>query len=101
MILLITYVDTVTKTTEVMNVKNKEKEASFNVAYDVTYNNSSRAILQHRNIFNRYLPALLNLSSTIVFMRASARDLLVPLLHLCYGAETEAAALPTELSRLS
>ena len=34
----------------------KDKEALLNVAYNVTDNISSRAILQHNNIFNRYLP---------------------------------------------
>ena len=42
----------------------KAKEALFNVAYNLTDNISSRAILQHNNIFNRYLPALLYLPST-------------------------------------
>ena len=37
--------------------KDKDKEALFNVAYNVTDNISSRAILRHNNIFNRYLPA--------------------------------------------
>ena len=37
--------------------KDKDKEALFNVAYNVTDNISSRAILRHYNIFNRYLPA--------------------------------------------
>ena len=32
----------------------KDKEALFNVAYNVTDNISSRAILRHNNIFNRY-----------------------------------------------
>ena len=44
--------------------KDKDKEALFNVAYSVTDNISSRAILRHNNIFNRYLPALLYLPST-------------------------------------
>ena len=38
--------------------KDKDKEALFNVAYNVTDNISSRAILRHNNIFKRYLPAL-------------------------------------------
>ena len=42
----------------------KDKDALFNVAYNVTDNISSRAILRHKNIFNRYLPALLYLPST-------------------------------------
>ena len=45
---------------------------------NVTENISSQAILRHNNIFNRYLPALLYLPSTTPFMRASARELLVP-----------------------
>ena len=58
----------------------KDKEALFNVAYNVTDNISSPAILPHNNIFNRYLPALLKkyLPSTTPFMRAPARELLVP-----------------------
>ena len=48
----------------------KDKEALFNVAYNVT------DIIN--NIFNRYLPALLYLPSTTPFMRASAKELLVP-----------------------
>ena len=58
--------------------KGKGKEALFNVAYNVTDNISSRAILRHNNIFNRYLPALRYLPSTAPFVRASARELLVP-----------------------
>ena len=58
--------------------KDKDKEALFNVAYNVTDNISSRAILRHNNIFNRYLPALLYLPSTTPFMPASVRELLVP-----------------------
>ena len=58
------------------NDKDKDKETLFNVAYNVTDNISSRAILRHNNIFN--LPALLYLPSTTPFMRASARELLVP-----------------------
>ena len=46
----------------------KIKIIVFNVAYNVTDNISSRAILQHNNyIFNRYLPALLYLPSTTPF----------------------------------
>ena len=59
--------------------RDKDKEALFNVAYIVTDNISSRAILRHNNyIFNRYLPALLYLPITTPFMRVSARELLVP-----------------------
>ena len=59
--------------------KDKGKVALFNFAYNVTDNISSQAILRHNNyIFNRYLPALLYLPSTTPFMRASARELLVP-----------------------
>ena len=47
--------------------KGKDKEALFNVAYNETDNISSRAILLHNNIFNRYLPALLYLPSTDPF----------------------------------
>ena len=38
--------------------KDKDKEALFNVTYNVTDNISSRAILRHNNIFKRYLTAL-------------------------------------------
>ena len=66
--------------------KDKDKEALFNVAYNVTDNISSRAILRHNNyIFNRYLPVFISLAQPL-FMRASARELLVPFLHLWYGA---------------
>ena len=58
--------------------EDKDKEALFNVAYNVTDNISSQAILRHNNIFNRYLPALLYLPSITTFMQASARELLVP-----------------------
>ena len=62
----------------VVFVKDKDKEALFNIAYNVTDNISSRAILRHNKyIFNRYLPALLYLPSTTPFMQASARELLV------------------------
>ena len=46
------------------NNKDKDTEALFNVAYNVTDNISSQAILRHNNIFNRYLPALLYLPRT-------------------------------------
>ena len=57
--------------------KDKDKEALFNVAYNVTDNISSRAILGHNNISNRYLPVFISLAQPL-FMRASARELLVP-----------------------
>ena len=58
--------------------KDKDKEALFNVAYNVIDNISSRAILRHNNyIFNRYLPVFISLAQPL-FMRASARELLVP-----------------------
>ena len=39
------------------NDKDKDKEALFNVAYNVTDNISSEAILRHTNIFkDTYLP---------------------------------------------
>ena len=44
-------------------IKDKDKEALFNVACNVSDNISSLAILRHNNIFNRYLPALLYLPS--------------------------------------
>ena len=47
----------------------KDKEALlFNVAYNVTDNISSQAILRHNNNLNRYLPALLYLPSTTPFL---------------------------------
>ena len=65
-----------------------KKPYLFNVAYNVTDNISSRAILRHNNyIFNRYLPVFISLAQPL-FMRASARELLVPFLHLWYGAAT-------------
>ena len=38
-------------------LKDKDKEALFNVAYNVTDNIRSRAILRHYNIINRYSSA--------------------------------------------
>ena len=55
--------------------EDKDKEALSNVAYNVTDNISSRAILRHNNyIVNRHLPALLYLPSTTPFMRGSTFD---------------------------
>ena len=91
-------------------MSDKDKEALFNIAYNVTDNISSQATLRHNNIFNRCLPVLLYLPSTTPFLRASARELLVPFLHLWYGAAVgferrppapNADALPTELLRQS
>ena len=45
----------------------KDEESLFNITYNETDNISSQAILRHNNIFNRYLPALLYLSSTTPF----------------------------------
>ena len=51
--------------TFITTTDNIDKEALFNVAYNITDNISSQAILRHNNIFNRYLPALkLDLPST-------------------------------------
>ena len=47
-----------------LTTKHKDKEALFNVAYDVTDNISPQAILRHNYIFSRFLPALLYLPST-------------------------------------
>ena len=84
----------------------KDREALFNVAYNETDNISSRAILLHNNyLFKRYLPALLYLPSTTPFLRAPARELLVPfftpLIWCGHGIWTHDLwdALPTELSR--
>ena len=53
-----------------ITVKDKDKEALFNVAYNVTDNISSRAILQHNNyIFNRYLPVFISLAQPILCER--------------------------------
>ena len=64
----------------------------------------------HNNIFNRYLPALLYLPSTTPFVRASARELLVPFFTPLVmvrprdsnpqSPAPKADALPTELSIL-
>ena len=67
----------------------KDKEALLNVAYNVTGNISSRAILRHNNIFNSYLQALLYLLSTTPFMRGCERhqgSCLYHFKHLWYGA---------------
>ena len=48
---------------EFLDTIDKDKKALFNVAYNVTDNISSRAILQHNNyIFNRYLPVFIFLA---------------------------------------
>ena len=50
--------------------KGKDKEALFNVAYNVTDNISSRAILRHNNyIFNRYLPVFISLAQPLLSER--------------------------------
>ena len=87
----------------------KDKEALFNVS--LSWNKQHKlcrafiATLQY--IFNRYLPALLYLPSTTPFMRASARELLVPFFSplVWCGRDSnpppptlKADALPTELS---
>ena len=56
----------------------KIKIKKLSVAYNVTDNISSWALLRHNNyIFNRYLPVFISLAQPL-FMRASARELLVP-----------------------
>ena len=48
----------------------KDKEALFNVAYNVTDNISSWAILRHNNyIFNRYLPVFISLAQPLLCER--------------------------------
>ena len=50
--------------------KDKDKEALFNVAYNVTDNISSWAILRHNNyIFNRYLPVFISLAQPLLCER--------------------------------
>ena len=80
----------------------KVKEALFNVAYNETDNISSQAILRLNNMFNRFLPALLYLPSTSPFMRASSRELLVPLftpLVWCTAVRFEPATASSESGR--
>ena len=62
------------------NDKDKDIEALFNVAYNVTDNISSQANFCDIKISltDTYLPVLLYLPSTTPFMQASARELLVP-----------------------
>ena len=50
----------------------KDKKALLNVAYNETDNISSEAILRHNIIFNRYLPALLYLPSTMNVSKGTA-----------------------------
>ena len=61
----------------------KDKEALFNVAYNVTISISSRAILRQHNIFNRYLPILLYLPSTTPFYTSVSKGAFTPMV---YGA---------------
>ena len=50
--------------------KDKDKEALFNVAYNVTDNISSWAILRHNiYIFNRYLPVFISLAQPLLCER--------------------------------
>ena len=52
--------------------KDKDKEALFNVAYNVTDNISSWAILRHNNyIFNRYLPVFISLAQPLFYASIS------------------------------
>ena len=81
-------------------------EALFNVAYNVTDNISSQAILQHNTIFNRYLPALLYLPSTTPFYASVSKGVANTIFNLWYGRSCylnplapKADALPSEPSR--
>ena len=89
--------------------KHKDKEALFNVAYNVIDNISSGAILRHKNNFNRYLPALLYLPSTTPFYASVSKGAASTIFYT-FGMvrlrdlnprppAPNADALPTELSR--
>ena len=90
-------------------VKDKDKKALFNVAYNVTDNISSRAILQLNNIFNRYLPALLYLPSTTPLYASVSKGaastifytfgMVRPCVSNPQPPAPKADALPTELAR--
>ena len=89
--------------------KDKDKEALFNVAYIVTDNISSWAILRHNNyIFNRYLPVFISLAQPLY---ASVSKGAASTIFYTFGMvrprdsnprppASKADALPTELSRL-
>ena len=51
----------------IYTIKYTPDQALCNFAYNETDKIGSGAILQHKNIFNRYLPTLLYLPSTIPF----------------------------------
>ena len=88
--------------------KDKDKEALFNVAYSVTDNISSWAILRHNNyIFNRYLPFFISLAQPLY---ASVSKGAASTIFYTFGMvrprdsnprppAPKADALPTELSR--
>ena len=89
-------------------LKDKDNEALFSVAYNVT-GISSRAILRHNNIFNRYLPALLYLTSTTPLYASLSKGAASTIFYT-FGMvrprdsnpgppAPKAAALQTELSR--
>ena len=87
--------------------KDKDKEALFNVAYSVTDNISSWAILRHNNyIFNRYLPVFISLAQPLY---ASVSKGAASTIFYTFGMvrprdsnprppAPKADALPTELS---
>ena len=87
----------------------KDKEALFNIAYNVTDNISSRAILRNYNNFNRYCPVLLYLPSTTP-LYASVSKGAASIIFYTFGMvpprdsnplppAPKADALSTELSR--
>ena len=72
--------------------EDNDKEALIIVAYNLTDNINSQAILRHNNIFNRYLPALLYLPSTTSFYasvsKGAASTTFTPLVCCSRGIRT-------------
>ena len=61
------------------NLRVKDKEALFNVAYNVSDNISSQAILRHSNyVLNTYLPYSIFLAQPLLCKRQLGSYLLVP-----------------------
>ena len=71
--------------------KNKDTEALFNIAYNVT-DITSQSILRHNNIFNRYLPALQYLPRPTPLYasvsKGAASTILTPLVWCGHGIRT-------------